>query len=51
MKCRFSNLKYEQMLSDKYFVKTCFSKKDESYTNKQKLIDLSIKIYLNEKCK
>ncbi len=49
-KCRFAMLKYEQMLSDKYFVETCFSKKDESYTSRNKLLDLLIKILsINEK--
>ena len=43
-KCEFAQLKYEQLLYDKYFVKTCFSKKDESYSAKQKLADLLIKI-------
>jgi len=43
-KCEFAQLKYEQLLHDKYFVKTCFSKKDESYSAKQKLADLLIKI-------
>ena len=47
-KCKFANLKYEQLLSDKYFVNTCFSRKDESYTSKQKLIDLLVKIKCNK---
>lgn len=38
-KCKFANLKYEQLLSEKYFVETCFSKKYESYTSKEKLRD------------
>lgn len=46
-KCKFANLKYEQMLTEKYFVETCFSKKYESYTAKQTLIDLLFKM----KCK
>lgn len=40
VKCQFASLKYEQLLSDKYFIETCFSKKYESYTAKQKLKDL-----------
>lgn len=44
VKCEFANLKYEQLLSDKYFVETCFSKKFESYSSKQKLADLYMKI-------
>lgn len=47
LKCQFAHLKYEQLLSDKYFVETCFSKKHESYTSKQKLVDLVFKM----KCK
>jgi hypothetical protein len=43
-KSQFSRLKYEQLLSDKYFVETCFSKKYESYNSKQKLADLLLKI-------
>lgn len=43
-KCKFANLKYEQLLSDKYFIETCFSKKFESYSSKQKLFDLFMKI-------
>lgn len=43
-KCQFAELKYEQLLSEKYFVKTCFSKKEESYSAKEKLADLLIKI-------
>ncbi len=47
VKCNFADLKYEQLLSDKYFVETCFSKKYSSYTSKQKLIDMLFKM----KCK
>lgn len=49
-KCTFANLKYEQLLSEKYFVETCFSKKFESYSSKQKLKDLWMKITF-DKCK
>lgn len=44
LKCIFAELKYEQMLSDKYFIETCFSKKDASYSSHNKLIDLIFKI-------
>lgn len=44
LKSNFANLKYEQLLSEKYFVETCFSKKHESYSSKQKLIDTLFKI-------
>lgn len=44
---KFAELKYEQLLSEKYFVETCFSKKDESYDNKQKLNDMFLSIRLN----
>lgn len=44
LKCEFASLKYEQLLHDKYFVETCFSKKFHSYTAKNKLIDLIYKI-------
>ncbi len=43
-KVQFANLKYEQLLHEKYFVNTCFSRKDESYTAKEKLADLLVKI-------
>lgn len=46
-KCEFSKLKYEQLLSEKYFIETCFSKKYDSYPPKQMLIDMIFKI----KCK
>jgi hypothetical protein len=46
---KFANLKWEQLLSEKYFVETCFSKKYESYTNKQKLRDLYMEIKM-ERC-
>jgi hypothetical protein len=47
-KCKFANLKYEQLLSEKYFVETCFSKKYESYTAKQKLKDTFMQIKMDE---
>ena len=43
-KCRFADLKYEQLLADKYLVETCFSKKYESYSSRQKLKDLWMEI-------
>lgn len=49
-KCKFADLKYEQLLSDKYFVETCFSKKRESYSSKQKLKDMWMNITFR-KCK
>lgn len=48
IKSEFAKLKYEQLLSDKYFVETCFSKKFDSYSPKQKLIDLYFKIKCNK---
>ncbi len=48
MKCVFSQLKYEQLLSDKYFVETCFSKKFDSYSAKNKLVDYIFKIKCNK---
>jgi hypothetical protein len=44
LKCEFASLKYEQLLHDKFFVETCFSKKFDSYSAKNKLIDLIYKI-------
>jgi len=44
---KFAELKYEQLLSEKYFIETCFSKIDESYDNKQKLKDMFISIRFN----
>jgi hypothetical protein len=44
LKCTTAELKYEQLLSDKYFVETCFSKRYESYSPKNKLTDLYFKI-------
>ena len=46
--CDFAELKYEQLLSDKYFVETCFSRKEESYDNKQRLRDSFVAIRLNK---
>lgn len=43
-KSKFAKLKYEQLLAEKYFIETCFTKKNESYTSRQELIDLMFKI-------
>ena len=43
-KCKFAELKFEQLLSVKYLIQTCFSRKSESYSAKEKLGDLAIKI-------
>ncbi len=51
MKCTFANLKYEKLLSEKYFIETCFSRKDSSYSSKNKLKDLALKIKCNEETK
>jgi len=40
VKCQFAKLKYEQLLWDKYFITTCFSRKQESLSSKEKLINL-----------
>ena len=48
VKCKFASLKYEQLLSDKYFIETCFSKKYESYPAKEKLRDLFMEIRLGK---
>lgn len=48
LKCEAAKLKFEQLLNDKYFVETCFSKKHESYSSKNKLIDLLEKIKCNK---
>ena len=48
LKSQFATLKYEQLLAEKYFIESCFSKKDESYESKQKLIDLLFKIKCNK---
>ncbi len=40
VKCDFAELKYQQLLSDKYFIESCFSKKFDSYKIKDKLIDI-----------
>lgn len=44
LKCNFADLKYEQLLSDKYFIETCFSKSYSSYPAKQRLIDMLFEI-------
>jgi len=49
VKCKFASLKYEQLLTDKYFIETCFSKKYESYTAKEKLKDLWMAARLGNK--
>lgn len=46
-KLEFADLKYQQLLKEKYFVETCFSNKVDSTSSKQQLIDLLFKI----KCK
>lgn len=43
-KCSFAELKYEQLLTQKYLIEGCFSKKNESYPAKQKLADIYLKI-------
>lgn len=43
-KCKFAKLKYEQLLHDKYLVKTCFSRQVESISAKEKLTDLLLEI-------
>lgn len=48
LKQQFADLKYEQLLSKKYFVETCFSKKYESYSAHQRLIDLQFKLKCNK---
>lgn len=45
--CIFANLKYEQLLMEKYFIETCFSKKFESYPARQRLKDLWMQITFN----
>lgn len=50
VKCKFADLKYEQLLSEKYFIETCFSKKYESYTSRQKLKDLYMQVRMDN-CK
>lgn len=44
LKAEFADLKYEQLLADKYFVETCFSKKYDSYNSRQKLADIYFKL-------
>ncbi len=44
LKCKFADLKYEQLLSDKYFIETCFSKKYSSYPATQNLADMLFEI-------
>ena len=51
VKCEFADLKYEQLLSDKYFVETCFSRKYESYTAKEQLRDMyAALIFAEDNC-
>lgn len=47
VKYKFASLKYEQLLSDKYFIETCFSKKYESYTSREKLKDMYMSIKMH----
>lgn len=44
LKCKFAQLKYEQLLSEKYFIETCFSKKFSSYSVKENFIDVLFEI-------
>lgn len=46
---QFANLKWEQLLCDKYLVETCFSHKYDSFSSKQKLELLYAKSMLKEK--
>lgn len=48
LRCKFAKMKYDQLLTEKYFVETCFSKKSESYTEKQKLVDILFKLGCNK---
>lgn len=50
IKCQFASLKYEKLLSEKYFVETCFSKKYDSYPPEQKVKDMFMTIKFNN-CK
>lgn len=47
-KIEFADLKYEQLLSEKYFVETCFTKKYESYRSHEQLIDLMLTVKVAE---
>lgn len=44
VKCKFSELKYEELIAKKYFIKTCSSKEYESYSLKERIKDLYMKI-------
>lgn len=48
LKCDFAELKYEQLLTEKYFIETCFSKKYDSYPAKERLQDMLLKIRAND---
>lgn len=41
---KFAQLKYEQLLADKYFIETCFSKNFESRTAREKMDDMKMRI-------
>lgn len=47
VKDRFASLKYEQMVGDKYFIQTCFSKQFDSYPPREMLRDMYLMIKLN----
>lgn len=49
-KCEFAELKYQQLLNDKYFVETCFSKKFDSYSQKERLRDIIFFMNNGESC-
>lgn len=44
IKCEFANMKYEQLLTSKYFIETCFSKISECVSAKKKLLEMALKI-------
>lgn len=44
IKCEFAGMKYEQLLTAKYFIETCFSKKSECISAKKKLLEMIHKI-------
>lgn len=51
IKCAFANLKYEQLMADKYFIKSISSKEFVSYPAEDRRIDMLFKIAINEESK
>lgn len=44
LKVQYAQLLYERMLGDKYLIQTCFTKKYTSYSSKEAVANLRLKL-------